>query len=542
MKKWLKILLLCAVLLALLGGYALVLNMNQRTQQAAEQDGSFALIDKAADTLAGLSWESGGETLSFSKSDEGWTNADDPDFPTDQAAMEDLEDRFISMEANRKITDVSDVSEYGIGETSFTVTAKWSDGSETRYVQGDATPFDDGYYLQSSDDAGTVYSSPNALDAIFAETKTDLAELEVIPTVENPTRLSVGGTLDVSRAEGEGRFDPEQQWYDTASGEAMDDAATEELLTTFNGLSWKQLLSVSATPEELSAWQLDDANAVAVSSSDGTNERSVLFGTSDESGDRYARLPDSDMVYTVASDTADALLNADVDSLRNMSLFPLDYEELKEFSTVSEGVERHFEIPETAANEEADEGDGTDTAEGTDAEADTQEEADTEEAPDADEVTDVTTASGSGYGAALAEEADDAAAATGDDTGDEASTVDVQEAEDSDATINQDTADTSETVGTDEIADPDDTTEEEPDAEARAIWSRIQALKGTERSDELPTGDALLSISATNRDGVSLSCQCYARDIDNYLAVLSDGRSVLVSGDEVDALIRALRA
>lgn len=343
MKRLYKILLLCLVFALLLGGYALVLRMNARTVEVAEESGSFALIEREADALTGLRWGD----CDFIRQDGAWVNADDASFPVDQATMDDLAERFLTLEANRKLTDVVDVSVYGISEDSFSVTASWSDGGETVYALGDATPFDDGYYLQCSDDAGAVYATPSALDAVFAESLTDLAAWEEIPKVESANRLAIGATLDVVRSEDENRFDPGQDWYDAATGEPMDDAGIEEVLSTLTGLSWQELLTVSATESELSEWQLDDTNATVVTASgDDGQECALLLGGEDADGDRYARLPGSGMVYAISADSANRLLAATGDNLRSAELFTIESENVKEFTAMLDGQEHSFEMPD----------------------------------------------------------------------------------------------------------------------------------------------------------------------------------------------------
>lgn len=312
------------------------------------------MMDREADALTGLSWTSEDVKYHFVKEDDAWINVDDADFPTNQDAVESLADRLLTMEANRKLTDVEDASDYGITEDSFTVTAQWSDGSETRFTLGDETPFADGWYLQSSDDAGTVYASPSALDSMFSKTLIDLAEQEEIPKVETASRLVIGEALDVARAEDDDRFDPDHRWYDTATGEPMDDDGVEDVLSTFSAVKWHELVCVSATEEELSQWHLDDASATALTVyGDDSQECTLLLGGEDADGDCYARLPDSTMVYTISCESADRLFAATADSLRSTELFTLAYDNVRAFAATMDGEERTFEVPEEDSNGDA---------------------------------------------------------------------------------------------------------------------------------------------------------------------------------------------
>lgn len=471
MKKSVKMLLLCALLIALAGSYVLVNRMNERAE-IAEESGSFALVEQEADALTGLRWTNEDAEYHFIKEDGAWKDANDADFPTNQSAVDDLANRFLTMEANRKLTDVEDAAEYGIGEDSFAVTAEWSDGSETVYTMGDETPFADGWYLQCSDDAGVVYASSSALDSVFADTSVDLAELEEIPRVENANRLVIGATLDATRSEDDDRFDPDQKWYDTATGEPMDDEGIENVLSAISAVEWQELLRVSATEEELSEWQLDDASAtVFTEHGEDGQVCTLLLGGTDADGNRYARLPDSGMVYTISAETADSLLAATGDNLRSAELFTIDYENLKEFTAVLDGQELRFEVPAEAATK-------------TDEETE-------EEAP-----------------------VDEDAILTGE----------TNEAADSAAGENEAAA-----------------TEEETTDETEALWNRIAALTSNGQTVEAPSGDPLLDLYVSSASGAILECEFYYHDVDTYIAVLSDGRTLLVPAADVDALIRALR-
>ncbi len=352
MKRGAKLLILLALLIALAGGYALVNQMNRKSE-AAEESGSFPL---AVGELTALHWERDGETYDFEKSGDAWVDSDDADFPVDQGALDDMASRLTTLEANRRLANVADAAGYGIGEDSFSITAGWSDGSSTTYAQGDATPFDDGWYLRSSADEGAVYVTAASLDAMFAETRLDLAEREALPEVEEPERLTIGGRLAAVRDGGDG-FEPNQRWYEETTGEPLDDIAVDELASILGGLEWQSLVSVNASEEELAAWGLDDASALPASISNADAERALLLGMDDETGARFARLPGSRMVYTVSTEDTQKLVAAGADSLWRPELAALEYGDVQSFEFELDGQTLRF-----PAEEEAEATDGADAA------------------------------------------------------------------------------------------------------------------------------------------------------------------------------------
>ena len=74
--------------------------------------------------------------------------------------------------------------------------------------------------------------------------------------MDTGTRLALGDSLDVTWSETSRGINPEQHWYDTATGEPLTDADVEDLITTAKGISWDTLVATSATEEDLSTYGL----------------------------------------------------------------------------------------------------------------------------------------------------------------------------------------------------------------------------------------------------------------------------------------------
>ena len=331
MKRSIKTFVLLMVLAALVGGYYMIQNMEQTTQ-VTEESGTFDLTAKTGDDLTGISWSLDSVDYHFTKTDGEWVNAADMAFPVEQDAIQTLADQLVNLTASRKLEDISDLAGYGLAEPVFTVTAIWSDGTSTTYSMGDETPFGDGYYLSvgQSDIAYTISSS---LSSTFNKSMNDFAAMESIPTVESVTRLVVGKNLDAVWEETSHTINADQHWYDT-NGYALD--GVDDLISDAQAIAWDELVEPAATEEELVEWALDDEAATAIVLYDGDTEAvKLLLGSIDEAGDYYARLPESAMVYTVASSDVSNLLSATPDSLRSMTLVETSYDELQEASFIA---------------------------------------------------------------------------------------------------------------------------------------------------------------------------------------------------------------
>lgn len=351
MKRSVKMLMLSAVLLALLGSYELVNRLN-RQRQVFEETGAFAMTDRSADELVGLNWTNEDTQYHFQKNEDIWTNANDAAFPTNQEAVQQLAGRIMNFTATRKLENVETLADYGFTEDSFSVTAEWSDGETTRYILGDETPFADGWYTHIDGEDGVVYTTESALSAMFSETEVDLAQLEEIGSVETAKSLSIGNELKlVYRAESIS-LNADQHWY-SETGEPMEDAAVEEVIGQIRTLEWQNLICVSADENALAQYQLNTGSAIAISvQGDDDDSIDLRIGSLNDDGEYYARLPDSNMVYTLDGESVEAILNMDMDALWNGAIFDLEYADVQQFSCALDGREYLF-TPEVSGEETA---------------------------------------------------------------------------------------------------------------------------------------------------------------------------------------------
>ena len=368
MKRGKRALILAGVLAVLVLVYVGVQKgVSSQPEAVTEESGSYPLTSHTAEELTSLQWTNGDgeeqETLHFIKTgeEEQWQADGDETFPVEQDSVEKLAETLTALKADRKLENVEKPEDYGLLEPAFTLTAGWSDGTETVYSMGDETPFGDGYYLSLSGEDGTVYTVADALSGDFSGSLLSFAQSEELPAVENVTRLVVGDTLDVEgtaeKTEGEGSS---LRWTWKATGEKLDGIEVEALIDEAKNLSWTELKAVNADDEALSGYGLTDEQAMAITLYDGeTIVWKLLAGAEADEGGRYIRLPDSAMVYT--ADVA-FLLEADVGSLYDAALTELTAEEVSTISVKAGDQlwEYAADIVETAA-ENSDANGDTDT-------------------------------------------------------------------------------------------------------------------------------------------------------------------------------------
>ena len=323
MKRSRKMLLLLAVLAVFAGGYAVVSRISsQETTTVSEQVGSFALLDTQADGITAVSWTDGEETVAFERRDGAWVKTGDESFPVNQEALDALARRAAALTATRELTDVSERGDYGLDEPVFTLTVTVDGGGSIAIAQGDGTPFEDGYYV-SVTGRDAIYTVSDPLEDSFRLTLGETVQMESIPEADTVMRVTVGSAVDAIYDE------VSASWHDAQPGEPLDGTQTRSLVSDVKALSWSALVNASAGDEELSEWGLSDEAAIVVTLYDGDGPvRTLLLGGEDSGGDRYARLPDSRMVYILEGSDADDILTASIDTLWQKQPVTLGYDEL----------------------------------------------------------------------------------------------------------------------------------------------------------------------------------------------------------------------
>jgi len=344
------ILMLCALAI-LVCGYFGVQHLN-RTESVSETAGTFDLTAKTMDDLTRLSWTKDDITYVFTYANDTWSTIDQPAWPVQQSTVQTMADSLLGLQGTRKLEDVKNLADYGLETPAFSVTASWKDGSSTTYSMGDATPFADGYYLSLSGQEGTIYTIASSLSTTFNKTQTDLVAMETVPTVAEVTELSVGESFHAVRLSESKTVDPDQLWYDAQTGQPLDGSKVETLISDAGGISWANLVTANADEASLKEWQLDDEQAVTVTLTGEDAAATILLGSMDESSHYYARLPNSVMVYTVASEDVSDLLTASAEDMRIEAILPLPYEQLAEAAFTTEKGEYRLVKPAAEATEE----------------------------------------------------------------------------------------------------------------------------------------------------------------------------------------------
>jgi hypothetical protein len=140
----------------------------------------------------------GDVTLRFEKDETGaWTWFDDPAFPLDQTALEDLLALPAALDSGEAVADVQELAVYGLEAPKKYITVT-SDGVDVVYYLGDQAA-DGRWYVLTP--AGTVRYTSDENKMLLSRSIYAMAVLPVLPVIE-PDRLV---SVSLLRADGKWR-------------------------------------------------------------------------------------------------------------------------------------------------------------------------------------------------------------------------------------------------------------------------------------------------------------------------------------------------
>lgn len=363
MKRYKRVLILAAVLVVVcIATFALSQFEEEQEQIRTSNE---IILQIPTDTVQSLSWEySGGGSLAFNKTDDGWKYQDDEAFPVSEEKVLNILEHFEEYGVTFVITDVTDYAQYGLdepectlhlatGERSYDIKmGEFSKMDEQRYIDiGDGN-----VYLVSEDPLEYVDSS---LSSMIAHDDTPGFETVVDITFAGSENYTIVRTDDSPNT-----YDPEDDIYFVErDGKTvpLNTASVRTFLNTITALDLLNYASYNATEEELKTFGLEEpmlsvtvnytytndddetvADTCVIHISENPEERAasdaaVAEGNTATAVTKYVRIGDSQIVYTM-DDTDFAILKAvSYDDLRHKSLFWGDFETVTQIDISLEG-------------------------------------------------------------------------------------------------------------------------------------------------------------------------------------------------------------
>lgn len=381
--KTVKMVLAVVVLGVCCGAYAGVKTyVAHQEQKESEEDSeeSTTVFTASTDNIKSLNFMVDDTETTFEKDDDSWVKKDETDFPVNQTTLDSAASAIASVDSDRVLEDVDDLSEYGLDSPSNTIKivtkSDEEDGDDittTLYV-GDENSSTSQYYVRKDDDEKTVYLIDSSCVEPFTKSLNDYAQMEDFPAISNTdtiTKISVDGdnSYELSKDEDTSTWSVKG----SEDEEKADSATVSSLVSSFGSMAYSSLADYKC--DDKSKYGLDkpyatitvdyqeevadddtdedtqddttasgetadeDASSVEENSDDAKqdtesdNEDSseeetkmadkqltILVGNETDDSSRYVMVNDSNEVYTMSTDTLSAITDKSEEDFWDMTV------------------------------------------------------------------------------------------------------------------------------------------------------------------------------------------------------------------------------
>ena len=381
--KTVKMVLAVVVLGVCCGAYAGVKTyVAHQEQKESEEDSekSTTVFTASTDNIKSLDFMVDDTETTFEKDDDSWVKNDETDFPVNQTTLDSAASAIASVDSDRVLEDVDDLSEYGLDSPSNTIKivtkSDEEDGDDittTLYV-GDENSSTSQYYVRKDDDEKTVYLIDSSCVEPFAKSLNDYAQMEDFPAISNTdtiTKISVDGdnSYELSKDEDTSTWSVKG----SEDEEKADSATVSSLVSSFGSMAYSSLADYKC--DDKSKYGLDkpyatitvdyqeevadddtdedtqddttasgetadeDASSVEENSDDAEQDTesddedsseeetkmadkqlTILVGNETDDSSRYVMVNDSNEVYTMSTDTLSALTDKSEEDFWDMTV------------------------------------------------------------------------------------------------------------------------------------------------------------------------------------------------------------------------------
>lgn len=311
MKKSTK-LVSAVVVLAVLGGVYVGLNTyvsKEEKTESSEEESKTEVFSMKTDDIKSLEFIVDKKEVTFEKKDDSWVKKDETAFPVNQTTLDSAASAIETVEADRVLEDVEDLTEYGLDSPSNTVTVDTADGT-TKFNIGDENTSTNQYYISKDDDDSTVYVVAADTVSPFMDSLYDYAQGEDFPTIDSSTvkKVQVSENKDsyVLEENSDGAT-----WNVSSDGssdkESADTTAAGNVTSGLGSFAFDQFVNYNA--EDLSQYGLDKPYAtITVDYQEEVKNDST---DSTESGENDSTASENDSESNDTTDTDSSSEDAD---------------------------------------------------------------------------------------------------------------------------------------------------------------------------------------------------------------------------------------
>lgn len=343
-KKYLK-LLICLIVFVLL--IALYVGIKKQGLKKEENEESSFIKVTALNTedITGISFYIGDEQVSFAKKDATWLMEEEESFPLDDSKIVSILEGVATLNASRKLENISDLSEFGLESPLNTITLTGSDGIITTIEIGEKNTTTNNTYISLNHEKNTIYTVSTDFTVLLPESKRDLGGGETFPAIDssNITSITIEGqnkkvALEVS----------DDVWYvmdEQGNRYSADHTSVSAVETAITGCSYEQLVDYKG--ENMKPYglgqpaaticicyreeqeQTDDGEVSAGESVYEEKKIVLKVGDKDERGNYYVNVDGSKEVHTIAAESLETMLEKEAQDYWNLEISSIAEESVK---------------------------------------------------------------------------------------------------------------------------------------------------------------------------------------------------------------------
>ena len=319
------------------------------------------ILSVPVDSVTALSWDNGGETLSFRKED-GWIYEGDPDFPVSQQILEQMLSTFETFSAAFAIQDVEDYGQYGLQDPVCTI--KFTAGDQNyRVALGSFSKMDQQRYVDIGD--GNAYLVFNDPMVEFDRDLRHVIQNDTTTYLQDANRITFTGaeTYSIWKDPEAGISHREDDiYYAEKNGQLLplDPINVQNYLADLTLMELTDYQTYTADKEDLSQFGLDkpelsvEVHYDELLRGEPTGEEKTMVihvgrnpeqvkaaeDAKDDNADpvpAYVRVGDSQIIYRIQPGEYDKVMACSYDDLRHPEIFPASTEDILSLEVTLDG-------------------------------------------------------------------------------------------------------------------------------------------------------------------------------------------------------------
>lgn len=337
MNRQRRLLILSGVLFISIAGVLVISKIDFEEKMVGEET---AIVDVESSKITSLSWDYDGE-VSFDLVDGEWKYTEDDKMPVDQEKLDQIAEDLSDITSDKKVKEVKSLSIYGLSEPKYSLRIGTADKTYEISI-GDETFSDGEVYISIGDDY--VYLTDAGLIDKISYSLLDLVQQEEIPEMETVTSISIdnGSSVKLVYKENSGYCYSDAYTYYIKEGDSyknLDNEDTEDTFQSLTDFSWSECVDYNAEDAELSTYGLDaPAASVSIKYQDEEgNKKEFSYDVGTKEDEYYAKLKDSQIVYSMDASVYDAAVDASYQTLQPDEVLLLDWETVKSIDIEMDG-------------------------------------------------------------------------------------------------------------------------------------------------------------------------------------------------------------